>query len=47
MQYGGIEKNLASIIERSVNAVFTERGVQPSVSYELKAEVVDLHPNLR
>ena len=30
MQYGGIEKNLASIIERAVNEVFTARGIQPS-----------------
>ncbi len=39
MQYGGIEKNLASIIERSVNAVFTERGIHPPASYTLKAEL--------
>ncbi|MDO8525473.1 MAG: arginine--tRNA ligase [Candidatus Omnitrophota bacterium] len=39
MQYGGIEKSLASIIERSVNSVFTERGILPPPSYALKAEL--------
>ena len=39
MQYGGIEKNLASIIERAVNEVFTARGIQPSSSSELRSEI--------
>jgi len=39
MQYDGIEKNLASIIERSVGELFTERGIRPSLSHELKAEL--------
>jgi arginyl-tRNA synthetase len=39
MQYGGIEKNIASIIERSVNAVFAERELKLSLPYELKAEL--------
>ena len=39
MQYGGIEKNLASIIERAVNEVFTARGIQPSSFHELRSEI--------
>ena len=39
MQYGGIEKKLASIIERAASAVFTERESQSSLPYELKAEL--------
>ena len=39
MQYGGIEKTLASIIERAVNEVFTARGIQPFSSHELKSEL--------
>ncbi len=39
MQYGGIEKNLASIIERAVSEVFTARGIPPSSSRELKTEL--------
>ncbi|MDD5428113.1 MAG: arginine--tRNA ligase [Candidatus Omnitrophica bacterium] len=39
MQYGGIEKNLASIIEQSVNKVFTGRGLQPDIFSELKSEL--------
>ena len=39
MQYGGIEKNLASIIERAVNEVWTARGIQPLSSLELRSEL--------
>ncbi|MDD5436740.1 MAG: arginine--tRNA ligase [Candidatus Omnitrophica bacterium] len=39
MQYGGIEKNLASIIERSVTELFTERDLVSSLPSELKAEL--------
>ena len=39
MQYGGIEKSIASIVERALNTVFTERGIEPSLHYELKAEI--------
>ena len=39
MQYGGIEKNLASLIERAVNEVFTARGIQPLSSLELRSEI--------
>lgn len=39
MQYGGIEKQLASIIEQSVNAVFAERPSPASLPYEIKAEL--------
>ena len=39
MQYGAIEKTLASIIERSVGKVFADRGIPPSLSRELKCEL--------
>lgn len=39
MQYGGIEKSLASLIEQSVNKVFTDRSLPSSLSTELKSEL--------
>lgn len=39
MQYGGIEKNLATVIERAVKRVFTERSIQHSLSPDLKCEL--------
>jgi arginyl-tRNA synthetase len=39
MQYGGIEKNLALLVERAVIAVFADRSIQSSLSSELKAEI--------
>ncbi|MFA6321045.1 MAG: arginine--tRNA ligase [Candidatus Omnitrophota bacterium] len=39
MQYGGIEKNLASLIEQSVNKVFADRSLPSALSTELKSEL--------
>ena len=39
MQYGGIEKGLATVIERSMGEIFAERIVPAGLGTEFKAEL--------